>query len=331
MVICKLMKLNYLCILSLLFFTVSLSSCSEGTTIDPPEPAPVIRQVPLADPFIMLWKGKYYAYGTLMDDGIAVYVSQDLKTWHVPKKIEGILALHKRNSWGDHWFWAPEVYHVNGKFYMYYTAEEHILVATSESPVGPFKQKIQVPILENEKAIDPTLFIDDDGTPYLFFVRFIDGLSIWMAELKDNLINIKPGAMHKCLSVSQSWEKVRARVNEAPFVIKRNGVYYMTYSANGYKSPFYGVGYATATNITGPWTKYEGNPILQKPGDLVGTGHSTMFTDKNGNLRIVFHAHHSTEEIHPRLMYISSVSFKSKEGPDIMVINKNYMTPKLKL
>jgi beta-xylosidase len=101
----------------------------------------------------------------------------------------------------------------------------------------------------------------------------------------------------------------------------------MTYSANSYESPFYGVGVATATNIFGPWTKYNGNPILQKPGDLVGTGHSAMFTDKAGQLRIVYHAHNSIDRIHPRQMYIGTVHFENTQGKDIMTVGTNYITP----
>jgi GH43 family beta-xylosidase len=130
--------------------------------------------------------------------------------------------------------------------------------------------------------------------------------------------------------VSQAWEEVWPRVNEGAFVLIHNDTYYMTYSANSYESPFYGIGFATAPAITGPWTKYAQNPILQKPGDLVGVGHSAMFTDKDGNLRIVFHAHNSQERIHPRHMYIRAVRFESHDGEEVMVIDENFMTPVLK-
>jgi beta-xylosidase len=233
--------------------------------------------------------------------------------------------------WGDRWFWAPEVYYVDGTFYMYYSADEHICVATSDSPLGPFVQAEQKPMIADEKCIDNSLFIDEEGTPWLYFVRFNDGLNIWVAELEENLVDIKPGTMKPCIHVSQAWENVWPRVNEGPYVIRHKDIYYMTYSANSYESPFYGVGYATSENPAGPWEKYEGNPILQKPGDLVGTGHSALFRDKSGNLRIVFHAHNDERSIHPRHMYISTVSFEEQSnGPDLMVIDSNYMVPHLK-
>lgn len=315
-------------ILFTLLFTILIMqvvSCKVKDTENQPivDVTPELVKVPLGDPFIMLWEGKYYAYGTYSPDGIAVFVSDDLVTWSSTTS----LALHKDDVWADQWFWAPEVYRVNGKFYMYYSANEHICVATSDGPLGPFKQDIQQPMIADEKCIDNTMFMDDNGKAYLLFDRFNDGLNIWVAELKDNLIDLKPETMVKCINVSQPWEEIWPRVNEGSFVLKRNGVYYMTYSANSYESPFYGVGVATATNISGPWTKYEGNPILQKPGSLVGIGHSAMFTDKGGKLRIVFHAHNSISAIHPRNMYISTVNFENKGGREVMVIDKNYSIP----
>jgi beta-xylosidase len=212
---------------------------------------------------------------------------------------------------------------------MYFSADEHICVATSDSPLGPFSQEIKQPMIADEKCIDNSLFIDDDGKPYLIFDRFNDGLNIWIAEMEDDLLNIRPGTMKKCINVSQAWEEVWPRVNEGSFIIKHNGTYYMTYSANSYESPFYGVGFATAENVTGPWVKYDKNPILQKPDTLSGVGHSAMFRDKTGQLKIVFHSHFSTKSIHPRKVHISDVSFVRDAGYryDIIRIDQTDLAP----
>lgn len=324
------MTKNIIFALILLLLSSSSYSCRKENADSQPNGDETSVLVPFGDPFIMLWQGKYYAYGTASPDGIAVFVSDNLQNWTVPEGPINGLALNKSDVWADRWFWAPEVYAVNGKFYMYYSADEHICVATSDSPLGPFRQEIQRPMIESEKCIDNSLFIDDDGKPYLFFDRFDNGLNICVAELENNLIDIKPETIRKCIHVSQPWEEVWPRVNEGCFVMKRNGVYYMTYSANSYESQMYGVGVATATNIAGPWIKYANNPILQKPGKLFGVGHSAMFTDKQGKLRIVFHAHNSATQIHPRHMYISTVTFENKDGKEIMVIDKNYITPVMK-
>lgn len=303
--------------LSSFIFLMSISSISQES----------FKNVPLADPFILLYEGTYYAYGTGSPDGIEVITSNDLINWNRVDNGRNGLALHKNDSYGEKWFWAPEVYFVNGKFYMYYSAEEHMCVATSDSPLGPFVQDIKQPMLPGEKTIDNTLFIDEDSTPYLFFDRFNDGLNIWVAELEDDLKTIKKETLHPCIHVSQEWEEVWPRVNEGAFVIKQNGTYYMTYSANSYESQYYGIGCATATDIMGEWTKYSHNPLLQIPGNLYGVGHSSMFKDNDGNWRIVFHAHQSENEIHPRNMFISKVYFKKIGGEDILQIDPNFITP----
>ena len=48
-------------------------------------------------------------------------------------------------------------------------------------------------MIADEKCIDNSLFIDNDGTPYLFFDRFNDGLNIWVAELEKDLHDYQEG------------------------------------------------------------------------------------------------------------------------------------------
>jgi beta-xylosidase len=176
-----------------------------------------------------------------------------------------------------------------------------------------------------EKAIDNSLFIDDDGKAYLFFVRFTDGNAIWMAELENDGKTIKTNTLRLCLHVSQNWENDLGRVNEGPFCVKHGGCYYLTYSANDFRSQNYGVGYAYASDITGEWTKYGHNPILQKPNGLYGSGHHCLFRDKDNNLFMAFHAHKSETNISPREMYTVSVSFTSQpNGIDVLTVSDEY-------
>lgn len=319
--------IKFLHLFIILLFT--LASCTSIATSTSTEVSKEINLVPLADPFILLYNDTYYAYGTGSEDGIEVMISEDLIYWQKVKNERHGLALHKDDSYGDKWFWAPEVYYVNGKFYMYYSAEEHMCVAISDSPIGPFIQEEKEPMLVGEKTIDNSLFIDEDGTPYLFFDRFNDGLNIWVAELEKDLKTIIIETLHPCIHVSQEWEEVWPRVNEGAFVIKHNDLYYMTYSANSYESQFYGIGCATAKDIMGEWTKYTHNPLLQMPGNLVGVGHSSMFRDKDDDWNIVFHAHNNDSTIHPRNMFISSVKFMNLNGKEELFITSDYKTPYL--
>lgn len=312
----------------LCFVCCIIVSCSGDDNNDDKPKTEVRYKVPLGDPFILYHNNMYYAYGTQSDNGIVVYTSADLKTW----EKQSTLALSKEHSYADRWFWAPEIYYIKdkNKFFMYYSADEHICVATSDSPLGPFKQDVKQPMLEG-KAIDNSLFLDDNGKAYMSFVRFVDGdgvsgNSIWLAELEDDLKTIKQETLTPGLHVTEAWENVWPRVVEAPFILKHAGKYYMTYSANSYESPFYGVGYATADSPMGPWVKYEKNPILQKNDGLQGVGHSAMFSDKDGKLKIVFHAHFSDTGIQPRLMYVKGVEFTSATVP-VMQITGDLVVP----
>jgi Beta-xylosidase len=203
---------------------------------------------------------------------------------------------------------------------MFFSVEEHIAVAVSDNPLGPFKQENQKPLLET-KAIDAHLFIDSDGRKYLYYVAFTNGNVVWMCEMNNDLMSIKPNTIRKCFEASQPWEKSDkqpvALVNEGPFMLKHNNLYYLVYSANHYANPDYGIGYALSSSPTGPWAKFAGNPILQSPDTLRGTGHCSLFTDTEGILNIVYHAHYSQKEVQPRIVYINRCSFVHNDSTGI--------------
>ena len=266
-----------------------------------------VSQVPFADPYVLLDGDTYYAYGTHSNNGIEYYSSKDLKNW-----TYGGLALSMHDTNQTRWFWAPEVYRIGDKYFMYYSANERLYVAFASSPKGPFVQHgtfMMGNMLGSSYCIDSSVFFDDNGKAWMFFVRNNDGNCIWQVQLEDDFVTPIPKTLKKCLNVTEGWENIWPRVVEGPNVVKHDGTYYLTYSANSYESQDYAVGYATATSLQGPWTKYAGNPILRRYDGLVGTGHHSIFRDKDEKLRIAFHAHQSTSAIHPRTMYIGTMEF----------------------
>jgi beta-xylosidase len=85
--------------------------------------------VAFGDPYVMHVKGdKYYMYGTGggAKKGFSAYSSTDLVNW---KKEGQVYFGNNKNGWGSIdkvWngaYWAPEVYEVKGKFYMFYSAQ----------------------------------------------------------------------------------------------------------------------------------------------------------------------------------------------------------------
>lgn len=272
-------------------------------------------QLLLADPFLLKDGGWYYIYGTHAADGIVVYRSKDLKSWsNRCGNAKNALALHKDDVWGDKMFWAPEVYKVGDSYLMTYSCEEHICYAESSSPMGPFVQRVHQPYLPQEKGIDSSIFIDDDGRAYMFWVRFTNGNAIWVAEMSDDLRHVKlETARHLLDAAEGTWEYQMGRVVEGPTVMKLGHKYYLTYSANDYRSQDYGVGLAVADNPMGPYKRYEGNPILYRHMGRYGTGHHALFRGRHRDY-IIYHAHHSATRIHQRQTLIAPLIIKRAKG-----------------
>lgn len=296
-------------------------------------PASAQQPVEFGDPFILNDHGTYYLYGTFdAQKGIKVFRSKDLKKWTGPVGASGGFALMKGDVWGNTNFWAPEVYRFDNRYYMFFSVEEHIAVATSDKPTGPFVQEKKEPLLPS-KAIDTHLFIDSDGKKYLYYVAFTNGNVVWMCELNDDLLSVKDNTVRKCIEAEQKWEFSKkepvAKVNEGPFVLKHNGTYYLVYSANHFACPDYAIGYATAPAPGGPWTKYEGNPIVSSSERYTGPGHCAFFTDRKGRLNIVYHSHFSSVNVQPRIVHIRRCEFVPNPagGPDILKVTGPVIDP----
>lgn len=296
----------------ILFFAALVSTV--GVQAQLPEERGAARegQLMLADPFILEDDGWFYIYGTQAEDGIVVYRSRDLKHWSDRcGNARNSLALHKDDVWGDFYFWAPEVYKIaEGRYLMTYSAEEHICYAESDSPCGPFVQREQRPYL-GENGIDSSIFVDDDGTPYMFWVRFTAGNVIWVAEMTPDMHKVKLETARRLIDAQEgTWERIDGVVAEGPMVVKHKGKYYLTYSCNGYLSRDYAVGVAVADNVMGPYKRYEGNPILIRHCCYYGTGHHALLRTSRGKLYIVYHAHYDHKKVHPRQTLIAPLRFR---------------------
>ncbi len=171
----------------------------------------------------------------------------------------------------------------------------------SDKPEGPYRDLYAPWFDPGYSAIDGHIFVDYDGRPYLYFSRngAKDGYSYgvnYAVELSRDFS--KPmGEAVKVMEADQPWERInwkRNRCTEGPTVLKHNGRYYMTYSANHTGFPGYGVGYAVAERPLGPWVKSAENPLLA--GNLTigvsSPGHNSITWSPDGKeMFIVYHTH----------------------------------------
>ena len=122
----------------------------------------------LADPFVLRWGGRYYAYGTGSDVGngrqsdgrvFPVLSSPDLVNWTAHGG-----ALEPATKSGAEAYWAPEVAEREGTFYLYYARDMRLRVATSDSPIGPFRDVGRDLFPDEPFSIDGSPFRDSrDG------------------------------------------------------------------------------------------------------------------------------------------------------------------------
>ncbi|MDF2719876.1 MAG: glycosidase, partial [Paenibacillus sp.] len=230
----------------------------------------------------------------------------DLVNW----RELGFVYMKNEKSWGYKQFWAPEVAEHQGRYYMYYTARWtekdslRIGVAVADKPSGPFIDVYNRPMFDfGYAAIDANVLIDENGEKYLYYSRDCSEnyigerreSHIYGIRLSDDMVSVI-GEPELLLKPDQEWEmKSGPKIywNEGAFALKRNGIYYLMYSANYYASKHYSVGYAVSDHPLGPFRKYEHNPVLaSNTDDISGPGHHCVVESPDGSeLFVVYHTH----------------------------------------
>lgn len=287
------------------------------------------EEILFADPSIYMEDGIYYLTGTRNHApvGFTLLASKDLREWKSPFQGKACVILEKgKGVFGTKGFWAPQIIKEKDTYYLAYTASQQIAIATSASLFGPYSQTQAVPLDSTEKNIDPFIFKDEDGKFYLYHVRFDRGNYIWVAELDLSRLKIRKETLAKCFGQTEAWEMTpdykSAPIMEGPTVIKKEGVYYLFYSANHLMSKDYAVGYATSFSPYGPWTKAAENPIIHRSvvGEN-GSGHGDIFRDTSGKQYYVYHVHQSDSTVSPRRTRIIPLTFKKDKPTGIYRIS----------
>jgi beta-xylosidase len=150
------------------------NTAKAGTTFSNPLP------IQVGDPYVLFTNGTYYLYGTGGKDGFPAYKSADLVNW---QSLGQVYTADSLTSFGIGAFWAPEVYEVNNKYFMFFSAQWRknpanelenfrIGIAVADKPEGPFVDFSPGPVFDpGYPIIDANVFFDTDGRLYLYYSR----------------------------------------------------------------------------------------------------------------------------------------------------------------
>ena len=253
---------------------------------------PLVTHIYTADPSAHVFEDKIYIYPShdLEHDGVSddegnQYTMEDYHVFSMDDIDAPVVdhgqVLHVDDvPWASEKMWAPDAAYKNGTYYFYFPAKDkdgifRIGVATSKSPAGPFTPEPNY--IPGTFSIDPAVFVDDDGTAYMYIGGIWGGqlekwqtgefvattglqdpskeaISVYVAKMNEDMLSLaEPLKESKILDKNDrpllAGDEDR-RFFEAPWVFKNNGTYYFTYSTG---SSHY-IAYATSDSPMGPYT-----------------------------------------------------------------------------
>ncbi|GAB3999434.1 family 43 glycosylhydrolase [Spirosoma daeguense] len=292
---------------------VSCKSSGPGSTTPPVTTVDTVGkfQNPLLtaapDPWVTYRDGFYYVMHTT-GGNLRIYKTRSMSRLSSAQPVTVWTPPASGPNSRD--IWAPELFFLNGKWYIYYAADNNGVDAThrmfvlenaSADPTqGTWVDKGQLNLPENRWAIDGTV-LQLNGQLYFAWSGWETDLGgsqhLYICKLT-NPYTVESGATRVRLSSADyAWEKQGFGVNEGPEFLVHNNKVYLIYSASFCGTDLYALGQLTAdasANLLDPkaWTK-SANPVFgpNAGNGAYGVGHNSFFTTPDGAQNwLVYHA-----------------------------------------
>ena len=272
--------MNFKNLFIIIILSTTFSSCFTKKAANTAKSGNPILPGWYADPEGIILQNKYYIFPTysapyeeqvFMD----AFSSSDLISWQKHSRIVDTASI----KWAKKAMWAPSVTEKDGKYYLFFGANDiqndqesgGIGVAVSDKPEGPFKDHLGKPLIDKfhngAQPIDQFVFKDKDGQYYLIYGGW---RHCNIARLNSDFSGFLPfadGSIFKEITPDQ--------YVEGPFMFIRNGKYYFMWSEGGWTGPDYAVAYAIADSPLGPF-KRAGRILQQDSSVATGAGHHSV-------------------------------------------------------
>jgi len=283
---------------------IAVAGCSQRAT--PPQIHNPVIDRDFADPAVLKARdGLYFAYAShALEPGynrnIQVLSSSDLSHW---KELPD--ALPTMPTWASHQqdTWAPHVIESGATYFMYYntrsdaSAGECLAVATSKSPAGPFVDS-GAPLRCGDGYVNiDAMAFDDPQTGKRLLYWGSNHVPLMVQELAPDRVHFAAGSQPTQL-VRPGGPRPYEKLFEAPWVIFREGYYYLFYSGDVCCEPnaHYAVMVARSRSATGPFetladaTGAPSSVVVEQNAEWLAPGHNAVLDDGAGNVWIVYAA-----------------------------------------
>jgi arabinoxylan arabinofuranohydrolase len=273
-------------VLTLIALTgILLSGCQYGEVENRHYSGNPILPGNFADPCVVVHLDTFYIYATSGREA-TVWRSPDFRNWKLTK-------LNWPSSMELPSVWAPAVTRgKDGRFYLYTSTDHNLYAGVSDHPLGPFTNLLggDSIFIQNRQwwdkmhTIDADCYLDDDGEAYLYWGSGFD--------FKDGICAV--GILDNDMASFREQPELITPDNyfEGPHMLKRDGIYYLTYSDGFFYDSTYKVRYAVSDSPMGPFVEGKNSPILKSTpdGEIIGPGHH--YTMKMGEeIYIIYHKH----------------------------------------
>ena len=226
-----------------------------------------------ADPTLITFHGEYW-----------LFASKSGGYWHSRDLLRWSLVQPKGYPVDNY---APTVMVLNGKVYLAVNDSEKLYVC-DDLTRGEWTEAADM----GRRYGDPALFVDDDGSVYMYHGLSGTGL-LQVTKLDSKTLK----ELHtETLAVSRSpatrgWEvpgDFNHLIDKSPWIegtwmTKHGGRYYLQYAAPGTEFKTYADGVLVSDKPMGPFSYTPYSPFSSKPtGFITGAGHSSTFEGLDG-------------------------------------------------
>lgn len=247
-----------------------------------------------ADPSLLQYGGAFFLYATLDPwggDTLGCWESDDFKNWTYRVLNWPTVEQCTSPTGQSSKVWAPSVVQGrDGRFYLYVSVRSEVWAGVAEHPLGPWRPLLgDAPLIAGDyrpgfHMIDAEAFVDEDGSAWLYWGsgwNWENG-RCWAARLGPDMASFE----------SEVRDVSPANYFEAPFMVQRNGRYYLMYSNGRTDLDTYQVHYAVGEHPLGPFTEAPNSPILvtDKTAGIHSPGHHAVFSFE-GRDYILYHRH----------------------------------------